>query len=40
MSCVKDLFVVGLSELKIGYFDLRKFQNKIFKQENYYDKKI
>ena len=33
MSCVKDLFVVGLSELKIGYFDLRKFQNKIFKPE-------
>ena len=33
MSCVNDLFVVGLSEIKIAYFDLRKLQNKIFKPE-------
>ena len=33
MSCVKDLFVVGLSEMRIAYFDLRKLQNKIFKPE-------
>ena len=33
MSCAKDLFVVGLSELKIAYFDLRKLQNNIFKPE-------
>jgi len=33
MSYAKDLFVVGLSELKIAYFDLRKLQNKIFKPE-------
>ena len=33
MSCAKDLFVVGLSEEKIAYFDLRKLQNNIFKPE-------
>jgi len=33
MSCAKDLFVVGLSELKIAYFDLRKLQNNTFKPE-------
>ena len=30
MSCVKDLLVVGLSELKIGYFNLAQLQNRIF----------
>ena len=33
MSCAKDLFVVGLSEEKIAYFDLSKLQNNIFKPE-------
>jgi mRNA export factor len=33
MSCVKDLFVVGLSELKIGYFNLAKLQSGNFKPE-------
>ena len=33
MSCVKDLFVVGLSEIKIGIFNLAKLQNQIFKPE-------
>ena len=33
MSCAKDLFVVGLSEEKIAYFDLRKLQNNTFKPE-------
>ena len=33
MSCVKDLLVVGLSEMKIAYFNLAKLQNKIFKPE-------
>ena len=33
MSCAKDLFVVGLSEVKIAYFDLRKLQSNIFKPE-------
>ena len=31
MSCEKDLLVVGLSELKMAYFNLAKLQNKIFK---------
>ena len=33
MSCAKDLFVVGLSEVKIAYFNLKKLQNNIFKPE-------
>ena len=33
MSCVKDLFVVGLSEIKIGIFNLLKLQQNIFKPE-------
>ena len=33
MSCVNDLFVIGLSEIKIGVFNLAKLQNKIFKPE-------
>ena len=33
MSCEKDLLVVGLSELKMAYFNLAKLQNKIFKPE-------
>ena len=33
MSCVKDLLVVGLSELKMAYFNLAKLQNKMFKPE-------
>ena len=33
MSCVKDLFVVGLSEIKIGVFNLAKLQNKVFQPE-------
>ena len=33
MSCEKDLLVVGLSELKIAYFNLAKLQSKIFKPE-------
>ena len=33
MSCAKDLFVVGLSEIKIGIFNLAKIQSKIFKPE-------
>ena len=33
MSCVNDLFVVGLSEIKIGIFNLAKLQNKVFKPE-------
>ena len=33
MSCEKDLLVVGLSELKIAYFNLGKLQSKIFKPE-------
>ena len=33
MSCVKDLLVVGLSELKIGYFNLAQLQNRQFQPE-------
>ena len=33
MSCERDLLVVGLSELKMAYFNLAKLQNKIFKPE-------
>ena len=33
MSCVKDLFVVGLSEVKIGLFNLGKLQNSSFKPD-------
>ena len=33
MSCEKDLLVVGMSELKMAYFNLAKLQNKIFKPE-------
>ena len=33
MSCEKDFLVVGLSELKIAYFNLAKLQSKIFKPE-------
>ncbi len=33
MSCVKDLLVVGLSEIKIGYFNLAKLQSNSFKPE-------
>ena len=47
MSCAKDLFVVGLSEIKIGIFNLRKLQNKILNPElifkshlNYQTRKI
>ena len=33
MSSVKDLFVVGLSEIKIGIFNLAKLQNQMCKPE-------
>ena len=33
MSCEKDLLVVGLSELKMAYFNLAKLQNRMFKPE-------
>lgn len=33
MSCEKDLLVVGLSEMKMAYFNLAKLQNKMFKPE-------
>ena len=33
MSCVKDLLVVGLSEIKIGVFNLAKLQQNTFKPE-------
>lgn len=37
MSCVRDLFVVGLSELKIAYFNLGKLQmNKSFQPDLFF----
>ena len=33
MSCVNDLFIVGLSEIKIGLFNLAKLKNNIFQPE-------
>ena len=37
MSCEKDLLVVGLSEMKMAYFNLAKLQSKIFKPEQIFN---
>ena len=37
MSCVKDLLVVGLSEIKMAYFNLAKLTSRIFKPETIFN---